>query len=309
MRTDTPGWLGLLSAFSPLRLLPLMLMAMSLVSAARADVSQAPHWEDFDGASRYGYWESPYAEAGYWDDGAGYWDYSAGLGHYVVRYSNGRWEADQDGVVSFFEDAETVWVEDPVWVSVPQYVYYQPTWVDCPYVVGNPDDARVHSIDLDISIRDPEPMPGRKAWAHLEWRVDGDGTVTEISRISGVGSTPLIPGVLELPGGGDSLIDGQPGPAVASIRLYGRAWSNLNFFGLFSDAAIDWDLRVNMSYGGVSPLVGVIIGTHDHYPSFLLTVDSLPAYEHVQEPTGVLGAAAIDTDEYGFVVVDRFFGL
>lgn len=286
-----------------------MLMAMSLVSAARADVSQAPHWEDVNGTSRYGYWDYPSAEAGYWDDSAGYWDYSAGLGHWEIRYSNGRWETDQDGIVSFIEDYENVWVEEPVWVSVPQYVFYQPTWVDCPSVVENPDDIRVHSIDLDISIRDPEPMPGRKAWAHLEWRVDREGTVTEISRNSGVGSTPLIPGLLELPGGGESLIDGQPGPAVASIKLFGRAWSNINVLGLFQDAAIDWDLRVNMSYGGVSPLVGVIHGTHDHYPSFLLTVDSLPVYEHIQEPVGVLGAGAIDTDEYGFVVVERFFGL
>jgi hypothetical protein len=287
MRTDTPGWLSLLSAFSPRRLLPFMLTALSLVSAARADVGHAPHWEDFDGASRYGYWESPYAEAGYWDDSAGYWDYSAGLGRWVVRYSNGRWETDQDGAVSFFEDSETVWVEEPVWVSVPQYVYYQPTWVDCPSVVENPDDIRVHSIKLTIEIRPEAFMHDVKVNSSLVWTPDGNGKVEVVERQSKIHNTAHIP----FTGNGNAQIDGEPSSSSASVRMYGHAYTFLNPFQWRdpesdprepSAADIDWDFTVDMYYPDPRVTDGNLWGCHDAFPSYHIDVDDSSAYDFRQ---------------------------
>jgi hypothetical protein len=276
-----------------------LIVALMCPHAHALDTS--PHWEEIAGVNRYGYWQEG-STAGYWDETAGYWDYSAGNGHFETIYSNPVYD-EEGNFIS--EDSSLVWVLDPEWVSDPEWVPPVMTWVD---VIENNVPFQIHSASLDISIHEPQKMPGQKAWAYLEWEVDEAGVVTEKKRESGVGSTPLFPGWIEIPGGGFSQIEGNPGSESAQITFHGKAWSWLNLPGFFSsDASIDWNLSISMNYGGGGSSSGQIFGTHDHYPSYLVEVDDILAYQHAQEPYGILDADGINTNEFGSVPVNQGF--
>jgi hypothetical protein len=138
-----------------------------------------------------------------------------------------------------------------------------------------------HAHALDTSPHWEEIAGVNRYGYCLRWSVDQDGNVIVNERTSGIGSTWFIPG------GGSSLIEGEPSSVGASIRLHGHAYSYVNPWNYVSDSAIDWDMTAQMTTTH-DATEGTLGGYHDLYPTYIVQIDGARVhYSHQGDFSGL----------------------
>ena len=257
------------------RMLAALALIISLTCPHAHALEASPHWEEIGGVNRYGYWQEG-SNAGYWDDTAGYWDYSAGNGHFKTTYSNPVYD-EQGNFVS--EDSSQVWVLDPEWVPAPQYVDQSTpdTWVD----LAPPQNPPEMSFEVILEASSPyqgEPS-GFSARAWLEWAIDDQGKHVVSNYLVELGSR-LGPFGFPFDNCGNQELVYTINAEDAHLHWTGHVWSplDLSVYLPWTDAAIDWDLDILMDYPSGIPS-GMIIGVHDRFPNFYISINSMKAYE------------------------------
>lgn len=271
------------------RILASLALFIALTCTHAKALESAPYWEEINGVNHYGYWQEIYA--GYYNESAGYWDYSAGNGHIATTYGNPVYD-EQGNLIS--EDLIEVWIPDPAWVSVPEWVPPVIIWVD----LTPPDQetsTNEHSVEFKIDIRPDIWLSGKKAWCKMTWSVDDQGTVTDKQKEGEIFKTEIqLWGLtIYLPTGGHIDIDDDISGTGATLRLHGNAWTSFSplqsgIFGStylnwdFSPFDIDWNINVYMDYQGNAPSTGGLSGWHNQFPSYNLKVDDREVYDFPQ---------------------------
>jgi hypothetical protein len=275
------------------RNLAVLLFFVSLISLNAQALQTAPHWEEIDGNKRYGYWEEYVAaheeDQGYWDDsiytGQGRYEY-----HLQPIY-------DEEGNFIGEGASEEVWVNDPVWVPVLVWVDAIMQWIDMPVEQDGPEGNPAYEVDFVIEIRQDNILDfnlwrnficGKKVQAYIRWEVDkntGDVNIVDMKKV--IFHTNDDPSIQV---GGYVNIEPSLSATQSSIGLNGTAWSAIDLMQVnnvwlpdwlsnLNPFNINWNLNVNVD----SSNHGNVSGTHDRFPSYQISVSSIPVYDYVQD--------------------------